>query len=160
MARRLSWVAGVAGATFLAHLLATILTLSFGAGLSLSNFDGGGETWATRLGHLLNWFHDNVLSQPLHPLERNYPPWSLGRGRPRSQQRSLGNSSCPSRDDPHMASTAIPTRQGNPGAMTWSNAPENNKMQRTSHGLDGGSPLILVLSRRQQYGRELNQRLG
>ena len=80
MARRLSWVAGVAGATFLAHLLATILTLSFGAGLSLSNFDGGGETWATRLGHLLNWFHDNVLSQPLHPLERNYPPWSLGRG--------------------------------------------------------------------------------
>src|SRR5262249_46742771 len=69
-----------AGAVFLAHLSATILTLSFGAGLSLSNFDGGGETLATRLGHLLNWLHDNVLSQPLHPLERNYPPWNIGRG--------------------------------------------------------------------------------
>jgi hypothetical protein len=29
--------------------------------------------------------------------------------------------------------------------FTGSNTPSNNKMQRTSHGSNGGSPLILVL---------------
>jgi hypothetical protein len=37
--------------------------------------------------------------------------------------------------------------------MKCRDQPQNNKMQRTSHGSDGGSPLILVLCRHQRNRR-------
>jgi hypothetical protein len=44
-----------------------------------------------------------------------------------------------------------------PATLARMGTPQNNKMQRTSHGQDGGSPLILVLSRR--YRATISERL-